>query len=105
MADFETVNYWQDIDNPTSIKVYESYLKPDGTIATNSKKETGDAPTTTDKLFGVIFDEEAVGVTMINNSLTATPINARGLYTNLWWNSTYRWWNDFTENGVVLLLD
>lgn len=105
MADFETVNYWQDIDNPTSIKVYESYLKPDGTIATNSKKETGDAPTTTDKLFGVIFDEEAVGVTMINNSLTATPINARGLYTNLWWNSTYRWWNDFTENGIVLLLD
>ena len=53
----------------------------------------------------MIFDEEAVGVTMINNSLTATPINARGLYTNLWWNSTYRWWNDFTENGIVLLLD
>lgn len=105
MADVETVNYWQDIDNPSKISVYESYLKPDGTIATNSKKDTGDAPTTTEALFGVIFDEEAVGVTTINNTLTSTPINARGLYTNLWWNSTYRWWNDFTENGVVLLLD
>lgn len=98
-ADNDTVNYWQSIDSPTSINVTPGYLQSDGTIMAPG------TATTNDNIFGVIFDEEAVGVTMINNSLDATPFNARGHYTNLWWTSTYRWWNDFTENGIVLLLE
>ena len=102
-ADVEMVNYWQNIDNPLSISVYESYLAADGTIHVNEASSA--TPTKTDVLFGVIFDEEAVGVTTKDDTLLATPVNARGKYTNLWWSANYRWWNDFTENGVVLLLD
>ena len=105
-ADVDTVNFWQNIDKPTSINATPSYLKKDGTIFMPTLSgNSPTAPTTSDAIFGVIFDEEAVGVTMINNSLDSTPFNARGHYTNLWWTSTYRWWNDFTENGIVLLLD
>lgn len=105
-ADNETVNYWQAIGAPLSIKATPSYLKADGTIFMPTLSGSSATPaTTTDKLFGVIFDEEAVGVTIIKDTLDATPFNARGHYTNLWWTSIYRWWNDFTENGVVLLLD
>lgn len=99
LADNESVNYWQAISNPTAINVTPSYFDhTDGSI-----KQA--AAQTTNVLFGVIFDRDAVGVTTINDSMAATPFNARGRYTNLWWNSTYRWWNDFTENGLVLLLD
>ena len=97
------VNYWQNIADPLSISVYESYLAADGTIHVNEASSA--TPTKTDVLFGVIFDEEAVGVTTKDDTLLATPVNARGKYTNLWWSANYRWWNDFTENGVVLLLD
>lgn len=103
LGDNETVNYWQDIDNPTTIEVYESYLKPDGSI--NVNPVSGAKPTKVEHIFGVIFDREAVGTTIIEQSMNATPFNARGEYSNIWWNCNYRWWNDFTENGVVLLLD
>lgn len=103
LADVETVNFWQNIDSPTSISVYESYLAPDGSIVTNAA--SSNTPTTSNAVLGVIFDEEAVGITTIQDRLAATPFNARGGYTNLWWSCNYRWWNDFTENGIVLLLD
>ena len=53
----------------------------------------------------MIFDREAIGISTFGEEMSATPYNARGRYTNLWWNFTDRYWNDFTENGVVLLLD
>lgn len=103
LADVETVNYWQNIDEPTAISVYESYLNADGTIHINAA--SGATPTSNDHVLGVIFDEDAVGITTINDRLASTPFNARGGYSNLWWSCNYRWWNDFTENGIVLLLD
>ena len=32
-----------------------------------------------------------------------TPFNARGKYWNIWWNWICRWYNDLTENCVVLI--
>ena len=57
------------------------------------------------KVFGVIFDEDAAGYTVVNQWSASAPFNARGGYTNIFWHSTDRYWNDFTENAVVLLLD
>lgn len=97
-AETEGVNYWQAIDNPYSLSVIPNVLQADGTIA------TGD-PVTTDKLFGVIFDRDALGLTVINDVAATSPLNARGLYWNQWYSWTIRWFNDFTEKGIVLLLD
>lgn len=99
MTDLELVNFWQNIDKPADIDIKPIYMDKNGALK---------QPTSTIKephLFGVIFDEEALGYTTVNNWSAPTPFNARGGYHNIFWHYTDRYWNDFTENGVVLLLD
>lgn len=95
----ETVNFWQSIDAPDSINVQPSYMDNTGKIV------TPDAPISVDNLFGVIFDEEALGYTVINQWSAPTPFNAKGGYSKVYYHFTDRFWNDFTEKGVVFLLD
>jgi hypothetical protein len=99
MAYNETVNYWQSIQSPSKINVKPSYLKADGTIT------TPEAALEQDDIFGVIFDEEALGYTVMNQWSATTPFNAKGGFSNVFFHFTDRFWNDFTENGLVLLLD
>lgn len=97
-SDTERVNYWQDIDNPNVITMKPTYLQADGTLKTEA------SATTVNNVFGVIFDEEAAGYTVINERVRSI-YNPQGEYTNTFWKFTDRYWNDFTENTVVLLLD
>ena len=98
-ADHEQVNYWQSISTPDGINVQSAYLKPDGTIEIDSDG------TATSNIFGVLFDEEAIGITTCGQWSSASRFNARGGYTNFWYHFNDRYYNDFTENGVVFLLD
>ena len=98
-VDFERINFWQSLDAPASIQITPSYMHTDGTI-----KES-DTVVKNSAVFGVVFDREAVGMTMVNEWSAPAPFNARGGYTNTFWHYTTRYWNDFTENGVVFLLD
>ena len=98
-ADHEQVNFWQSIETPDGISIKASYMKPDGTVETDT---TG---TSTSNIFGVLFDEEAVGITTCGQWSSASRFNARGGYTNFWYHFNDRYYNDFTENGIVFLLD
>lgn len=98
-ADHEQVNFWQSINSPDQINVVASYMKPDGTITVD--EET----TAIGNIFGVLFDEEAVGITTCGQWSSASRFNARGGYTNFWYHFNDRYYNDFTENGIVFLLD
>lgn len=96
----ETVNYWQSIESPAKIQVKPVYFKEaDGSIVTAA------ADVAQDNIFAVIMDEEAAGMNIFNYELAATPYNARGRYTNMWWSFNERYFNDFTENAIVFLLD
>lgn len=99
MTDLELVNFWQNIDKPADIDIKPIYMDKNGALKqpASAIKEP--------HLFGVIFDEEALGYTTVNSWSAPTPFNARGGYHNIFWHYTDRYWNDFTENGVVLLLD
>ena len=99
MADNETVNFWQSIDKPDEINVQPVYLQADGTL------KSDDSPVNKKGIFGVMFDEEAAGYTVVNQWSAPTPFNSKGGYSNIFWHFTDRYWNDFTENGIVLLLD
>lgn len=99
MADNETVNFWQSIDKPDEINVQPVYLQADGSLKTDG------SPVNKKGIFGVMFDEEAAGYTVVNQWSAPTPFNVKGGYSNIFWHFTDRYWNDFTENGVVLLLD
>lgn len=95
----ERVNFWQAIDTPDTLNVIPTYLASDGTLT------TPEAAVTVSKLFGCIIDEEAAGYTVVNTWSAPTPFNAKGGYSNVFFHFTDRFWNDFTEKGVILLLD
>lgn len=96
MIDWESVNYWQSIDSPESINATPTYLQADGTLATGTAQVI-------DNVMGVLFDEEALGLTIINEIMAASPLNPRTLSTNYYWHMVSRTYNDFTENGIVLV--
>lgn len=97
-ADVEAVDYWQAIDNPDELQLTPVEIDASGAAVTGSA-------VTISKLFGVIFDEDAVVTNTKDYRLESTPLNARGLYRNTWLTSNSQYCNDLTEKGVVLLLD
>lgn len=99
LIDYESINYWQSIDSPMEINVLPSYLDTDGSVT------VADEAVNEDNIVGILFDEEACGITRILENTAPTPYNPRGDYYNVWYNWTTRWYNDFTENAIVLCLD
>lgn len=97
-ADVEAVNYWQAIQNPDQVSITPTVLQADGSLNTGSA-------VTQSNVMGVIFDEEAIGITVMNEFTGLTPLNVRGEYWNQYFNYVIRYFNDFTEKGIVLLLD
>lgn len=98
-ADFERVNFWQSIDDRQTINVKASYLGADGLIKTQEKAAK------VENIFGIIFDDEALGFTEVNEWSQPSPFEASGGYTTFWYHFTLRFWNDYTEKAVLLLLD
>lgn len=99
MAYTESVNYWQAVNNPDQIQVKPIYLNADGSLTTETENVT------VSNVFGVIADRDAMGYTIVNQWSSPSPFNAKGGYTNMFWHFTDRYWNDFMENGIILLLD
>lgn len=94
----EKVNYWQNIATPSGIKITPSYMKPDGTVAKG-------AETAVSNIFGVLYDDEAMGLTTINQWSSTTPFNSSGGYWNVYYHFTDRYWNDMTEKCLVFVIE
>lgn len=99
LAYTEQVNFWQSIETPMSINNKPEYLLPDGTTKVEEKAVV------TSNVFGLMCDVEAMGYTVVNQWTATTPFNAAGGYSNIYFHFTDRYWNDFTENAVVFLLE
>ena len=99
MADTAILNFWQSILSPDVVDVEPVYMKNDGTL------ETAGAAVNQSNVFGVICDVEACGYTVVNQRNTSAAYNGKGEFQNFWMKFTDRYWNDYTENAVVLLLD
>lgn len=98
-TDYEGVNFWQSIETPDSISAKATYTKTDGSVATSAanKEQAG--------IFGVIFDEDALGYAQVNAWNSLTPFNPVGGYWNDVDHVNFRTLMDMTEKGVLLLLD
>ena len=99
MADTDILNFWQSIKTPNQIDIVPTYMDATGALVTpkNSVQQSN--------VFGVITDVEAAGYTVVNQRTTSAAFNGVGEFQNFWLKFTDRYWNDFTENAVVLLLD
>lgn len=97
-TDYEGVNFWQSIETPDSISVTPVYTNTTGVATTGEKVEQYG-------IFGVIFDEEALGYAQVNNWAAVTPFNAKGGYWNTYDHVNFRAIMDMSEKGVLLLLD
>lgn len=98
-ADHETVNFWQAVDTPDTIKVTPSYLTASGTINTPASEVSVPG------VYALLCDEESCGMTVCNEWSATSPLNISGGYYNVAWHFTDRFWNDFTENAVVFTMD
>ena len=98
-ADVETLNFWQGIATPDKIYVKPTYTNTSGvaTTAGSALEKTG--------VFALLFDEDAMGWSMVHEKVLPTPINPRGMYRNIWYHMRLRCFSDNTEKGVVFLLD
>lgn len=94
---FESVNYFQNPDHPQSVNVTPSIIDDAGEFVKADQIVVND-------IFGMIFDQDAMGQTRVNEWAQATPLNPRGGYSNMFWHYTNRWYNDFTENAVLFRL-
>lgn len=97
-VDYEAINFWQSIDSPNDISVTPVVMDSTGAV------ETAEA-VTSDSVIGVLFDEEACGITTLFEETAPSPYNPRGQYYTVWMNFLEKWHNDLTENCVVLCLD
>lgn len=109
-ADVESVNFWQFIKNtsvavepgtlgPSDVFVKPVFTQPNGTVF------SGDVEVKVNNVFGVMFDEDFMGYSLTDRKTLTTPVNASGLYRNLWVHCKQRVFMDNTEKGVIFLLD
>lgn len=99
LSDVVSIPYWQGTDSRMEINMLPTYLQADGTLT-----QPGSA-VQEENVLGVIFDEEAMGMTIVNQWQASSGLNPSGGYFNMFYHFTERWFNDFTEKGLVLVLD
>ena len=98
MADTAILNFWQSIAAPDTISVTPTFMLTDGSLDSSTAVSQSN-------VFGIICDQEAAGYTIVNQRTTSAAYNGKGEFQNFWLKITDRYWNDFTENAVVLLMD
>lgn len=97
-ADVEAVNYWQAIKDPDEVSVTPVYIDSAGAV------KTGTAQVLTD-IVGIMFDRDALGYNIYQDSLETSPYNADGQYWNIFHHVRLSLMFDASEKVVVLQLD
>lgn len=100
MLPHSSVNFWQSIDAPSGISVSDAAVMDK---ATGTEVKTGAVAQS--NILGVLYDTEALGITLIHESTDTTPYNAKGRYWNQFIRGTKRHWANFTQNALILVLD
>ena len=96
----EKVTFWQNINDPYTVDATPTYLD-----TSNGQLVVAGSDVKVENIIGLLFDEEALGMTTRSTWTANSPFNPKGGYYNIFWHFTQTTWNDFTENGVVLYAD
>lgn len=90
----EGIDYWQSIKNPSAIDVTPAL--PDNAESSEVKMSL---------VLGMLFDTDSCLVTNKFTGMYATPINARHVYTNMFWHYKYGVVQDYSENSIIYYME
>ena len=93
LKEFIEVPYWQGEQTRDTIIVKVD----DGQGGTETK--------TVEDVAAFIFDRYALGTFRYDEETLSTPVNARGRYYNVFHHAEALYYNDMSENGVVICID
>lgn len=97
-ADVESVNFWQSIQTPDTVTATPAYTNASGVVTSPQ------SAVTVQKVFGVMFDEDALGYAYLDQRSIASILNPKALYYNIFLHAKVRVFQDNTEKAIVLLL-
>lgn len=90
LNNYHTTSFWQNINNPDSIKV-----TPSG----DKTKEISQ-----DNILAILYDRDALGLYKKDSWNSTTPFNSAGGYYNTYYHHKELYFNDLSENFVVFYL-
>lgn len=97
-ADVESLPFWQSIQTKDQVKATPVYTGTNGAVVTGSA-------TTVSNVVGLMFDRDAMGMTILDRRVLSTPVNTKGLYRNIHVHCKQRVVFDSTEKVALLTLD
>ena len=97
-ANVEALPYWQSISTKDTVSAAPVYTGTDGSVVTGTN-------TVVEKVVGLIFDRDAMGMTILDRRVLSTPVNTKGLYRNIHVHAKQRVFFDSTEKVALLTLD
>lgn len=98
IGDFDTLPYWQSPEDPYTVNGTCKHIDNGGATVTADATEVGG-------IIGFIQDVDAMGISNIDMWSAPEVYNPRFGYQNTWYHDTFRHITDFTEKGVLLLMD
>lgn len=95
------IPYWQSIKDGsrTAINVQPVYTSNGGIVTRAANAVTAA------NVVGLLYDDDAIAATQLDERTLVTPLNPAGLYRTYWTHCKNRVAQDNTEKAVVLLLD
>ena len=97
-ADVEALPYWQSIQTKDTVSATPVYTGTDGSVVTGTAQVV-------EKVVGLMFDRDCMGMTVLDRRVLSTPVNTKGLYRNIHVHAKQRVVFDSTEKCALLLLD
>ena len=98
-SDVESLAYWQSIKTPDTVKATPCYTGTNGAVV------TAGSTVTVENVVGLIFDRDAMGMTILDRRVLSTPLNSKGLYRNIHVHAKQRVFFDSTEKVALITLD
>lgn len=95
---YEGVDYWQNVNNPSAIDVVPAIPN------TSTGVQTAGAEVELDYVVGMIFDADAIMVDYQLERSYTSPLEARKAFRNIWWSFSKNAISDYTENCIIFIM-
>ena len=95
LENYESVEYWQNPNDPMAVSITPNQLD----VSTGAAVQ-GNAVALSN-VVGLLYDRDALEVSLKLESVLTTPVNARGKYYNTYYSWAYMFKQDQTENMIL----